>query len=97
MKPFNPEEIKTFRAPKYGGVTLSLLSMFVLASMIVVWNKIGEQGQEQFNQSIRVLCDESVSAPVKECAEQFEREMKVKVSIHSTPGPDRNRSMAKER
>ena len=96
MKPFTPEEIKTFRAPKYGGVTLSLLSMFVLASMIVVWNKIGEQGQEQFNQSIRVLCDESVSAPVKECAEQFEREMKVKVSIHSTPGPDRNRSMANE-
>ena len=96
MKPFNPEEIKTFRAPKYGGVTLSLLSMFVLASMIVVWNKIGEQGQEQFNQSIRVCCDESIAIPVKECAEQFEREMKIKVSIHSTTGLDRNGSKAKE-
>ena len=96
MKPFNPEEIKTFRAPKYGGVTLSLLSMFVLASMIVVWNKIGEQGQEQFNQSIRVRCDESIAIPVKECAEQFEREMKIKVSIHSTAGLDRNGSKAKE-
>ena len=96
MKPFNPEEIKTFRAPKYGGVTLSLLSMFVLASMIVVWNKIGEQGQEQFNQSIRVRCDESIAIPVKECAEQFEREMKIKVSIHSTAGLDRNGSKANE-
>ena len=96
MKPFNPEEIKTFRAPKYGGVTLSLLSMFVLASMIVVWNKIGEQGQEQFNQSIRVRCDESIAIPLKECAEQFEREMKIKVSIHSTAGLDRNGSKAKE-
>ncbi len=96
MKPFNPEEIKTFRAPKYGGVTLSLLSMFVLASMIVVWNKIGEQGQEQFNQSIRVRCDESIAIPVKECAEQFEREMKIKVSIHSTSALDRNGSKAKE-
>ena len=95
MKPFNPEEIKTFRAPKYGGVTLSLLSMFVLASMIVVWNKIGEQGQEQFNQSIRVLCDESIAIPVKECAEQFEREMKIKVSIHPTAGLDQNGSKAK--
>lgn len=95
MKPFNPEEIKTFRAPKYGGVTLSLLSMFVLASMIVVWNKIGEQGQEQFNQSIRVRCDESIAIPVKECAEQFEREMKIKVSIHPTTGLDQNGSKAK--
>ncbi len=96
MKPFNPEEIKTFRAPKYGGVTLSLLSMFVLASMIVVWNKIGEQGQEQFNQSIRIRCDESIAIAVKECAEQFEREMKIKVSIHPTAGPDQNGSKAKE-
>ena len=94
MKPFNPEEVKTFRAPKYGGVTLSLLSMFVLASMIVVWNKIGEQGQEQFNQSIRVRCDESIAIPVKECAEQFEREMKIKVSIHPTAGLDQNGSKA---
>jgi len=95
VKPFNPEEIKTFRTPKYGGVTLSLLSMFVLASMIVVWNKIGEQEQEQFNKSISILCDESFAIPVKQCAEQFEREMKIKVSIHSTSGLDQNGSKAK--
>ena len=83
MKPFNPEEIKTFKAPKYGGVTLSLLSMFVLASMIVVWNKIGKQEQELLNESLSVLCDKSVLIPVKQCAEQFEREMKIKVSVHS--------------
>ena len=96
MKPFNPEEIKTFKTPKYGGITLSLLSMFVLASMIVVWNKIGEQEQEQFKKSISIHCDESFAIPVKQCAEQFEREMKIKVSIHSTSGLDQNGSKAKE-
>jgi hypothetical protein len=38
MKPFEPDQIKTFRTPKYTGVTLSLLSIFVLASMIAVWD-----------------------------------------------------------
>jgi ABC-type molybdate transport system substrate-binding protein len=95
MKPFNPEEIKTFKAPKYGGVTLSLLSMFVLASMIVVWNKIGKQEQEQLNESFSVLCDESVLIPVKQCAEQFEREMNIKVSVHSKFVFDQNKSEEK--
>ena len=91
MKPFKPEQVKTFRAPKYGGVTLSLLSMFVLGSMMVVWKKIGEKkGQEPVKESIRVLCDESIALPVKQCAEQFEREMKIKVSIHSTSGFEQN-------
>jgi hypothetical protein len=95
MKPFNPEEIKTFKAPKYGGVTLSLLSMFVLASMIVVWNKIGKQEQELLNESLSVLCDKSVLIPVKQCAEQFEREMKIKVSVHSKFVFDHNKSEEK--
>ena len=96
VKPFNPDEIKTFKTPKYGGITLSLLSMFVLASMIVVWNKIGEQEENRINKSIKIVCDEAVAIPVKQCAEQFEREMKIKVSVHSKSVWDQNESRAKE-
>ena len=78
MKPFNPKQVKTFRAPKYGGVTLSLLSIFVLGSMMVVWNKLPP---ENFPTSLRVLCDEALRIPVEQGASQFEREMKVKVSL----------------
>ena len=96
VKPFNPDEIKTFKTPKYGGITLSLLSMFVLASMIVVWNKIGEQEENRINKSIKIVCDEAVAIPVKQCAEQFEREMKIKVSVHSKSVWDQNESRAKK-
>jgi ABC-type molybdate transport system substrate-binding protein len=78
VKPFNPKQAKTFRAPKYGGVTLSLLSMFVLGSMMVVWNKLPP---ENSSISLRVLCDEALRKPVEQGASQFEREMKVKVSL----------------
>ena len=40
IKPFEPDQVKTFRAPKYTGITLSLLSMFVLTAMFAVWNKV---------------------------------------------------------
>ena len=36
---------KHFRMPRYTGVTLSLLSMMVLASMLVVWKKIQPEGK----------------------------------------------------
>ena len=78
VKPFNPEQVKTFRAPKYGGVTLSLLSMFVLGSMIVVWNKLPS---ENSSMSLRVLCDEALRKPVEEGVSQFEKEMQVSVSL----------------
>lgn len=78
VKPFNPEQVKTFRAPKYGGVTLSLLSMFVLGSMMVVWNKLPS---ENSSMSLRVLCDEALRKPVEDGVSQFEKEMQVSVSL----------------
>ena len=78
MKPFNPEKAKVFKTPKYGGVTLALLSMFVLASMLVVWNKLPP---ENSSTSLKVLCDDALRFPVEHGASRFEREMKVKVSL----------------
>ena len=78
VKPFNPEQVKTFRAPKYGGVTLSLLSMFVLGSMMVVWNKLPSDNSSM---SLRVLCDEALRKPVEEGVSQFEKEMQISVSL----------------
>ena len=78
MKPFNPEKAKFFKTPKYGGVTLALLSMFVLASMMVVWNRLPPDNPSM---PLRVLCDDALRFPVERGASQFEREMKVKVSL----------------
>ena len=78
MKPFNPEKAKIFKTPKYGGVTLALLSMFVLASMMVVWNKLSPENPSM---PLRVLCADALRFPVEQGASQFEREMKVKVSL----------------
>jgi ABC-type molybdate transport system substrate-binding protein len=78
MKPFNPEQVKIFKTPKYGGVTLALLSMFVLASMMVVWLKLPDVPSPI---SLRVLCDDTLRVPIEKAAYQFEGEMKVKVSL----------------
>ena len=37
---------KVFKTPKYTGVTLALLSMFVLACMMAVWNKLSVAEKE---------------------------------------------------
>lgn len=78
MKPFNPEQVKIFKTPKYGGVTLALLSMFVLASMMVVWLKLPDVPSPI---SLRVLCDDTLQVPIEKAADQFEGEMKVKVAL----------------
>ena len=39
----NQDFNKVFKTPKYTGVTLSLLSMFVLAAMFVVWQKFPQK------------------------------------------------------
>lgn len=80
MKPFNPDQIRTFRAPKYTGVTLSLLSMFVLASMMVVWNQM--EKETLTNNSLKVYCDESFHLPLKEAAEQFKNELQIQTVIN---------------
>ncbi len=80
MKPFEPDQIKTFRTPKYTGVTLSLLSMFVLASMVVVWNKMHSNYQSK-EIPLSVICDDSFRQPVTECLDQFTKELNIPISI----------------
>lgn len=77
MKPFEPDQLKTFRPPKYTGISLSLLSMFVLTAMIVVWDKVSNPSETQH--SILVLAEQSLKVPLNKIAEQFQNEIKVKV------------------
>ena len=52
---------KVFKTPKYTGVTLALLSMFVLACMMAVWNKLSKKHPEE-NQStsMRIICEKDL-------------------------------------
>lgn len=83
IKPYNPEETKYFKTPKYTGFTLSLLSLFVLASMLVVWQKTSTSIIHE--DKILVLADSSSKEPITHAVNEFIREMNlpVKVSFHS--------------
>ena len=79
MRPFEPSQVKTFRAPKYTGIALSLLSMFVLASMFVVWNQITPQTSHK--STINIYCAKSLRLPLEACAKDFENELKINIDI----------------
>ena len=83
IKPYNPEQTKYFKTPKYTGVTLSLLSLFVLASMLVVWQKTTNSIIQEYE--ILVLADSSSKEPVTLAVNEFINDMNlpVKVSFHS--------------
>tara|TARA_B110000008_G_scaffold176198_1_gene175742 strand:- start:4366 stop:5241 length:876 start_codon:yes stop_codon:yes gene_type:complete len=77
IKPFEPDQVKTFRTPKYTGITLSLLSMFVLTAMFAVWNKVSDPSET--HHSILVLAEKSLRAPLTEVSEQFKNELNVRI------------------
>ena len=79
MKPFDPSQIKTFRTPKYTGITLSLLSMFVLTSMMVVWDKV--YYKEEPLRFLNILCEVSLKQPLIEAAEKFKAEYNIKINL----------------
>jgi hypothetical protein len=79
MKPFDPNQIKTFRTPKYTGITLSLLSMFVLTSMMVVWDKVYHK--EEPLRFLNILCEVSLKQPLIEAAEKFKAEYNIKINL----------------
>ena len=62
---------KHFRMPRYTGVTLSLLSMMVLASMLVVWKKI--QPEEE-NADLRLLVIQELRESIAEISNHFRDE-----------------------
>ena len=77
IKPFEPDQVKTFRTPKYTGITLSLLSMFVLTAMFAVWNKVSNPAET--HHTILVLAEKSLQAPLAEISEQFKNELNIRV------------------
>ena len=53
----NQDFKKVFKTPKYTGVTLALLSMFVLTSMMVVWDRISEKPEGKNSESLEIFCE----------------------------------------
>lgn len=53
----NQDFKKVFKTPKYTGVTLALLSMFVLTSMMVVWDRISEKPESKNSESLEIFCE----------------------------------------
>ena len=80
MKPFDPSQFKTFKTPKYTGVTLSLLSMFVITAMMVIWDKISEQNKPKY--FIYLVCDDYLQKPLTEIAKSFKEEFNVQVNLN---------------
>ena len=91
MKPFEPDQVKTFRTPKYTGVSLSLLSMFVLTSMIVVWNQITPHSQPE-KIALSIACESILEIPVRASVAQFEKEfnLPIEIKVHSLQEVTRN-------
>lgn len=91
MKPFEPDQVKTFRTPKYTGVSLSLLSMFVLTSMIVVWNQITPHSKPE-EIALSIACESILEIPVRASAAQFEEEFNIpiEIKVHSLDQIKRN-------
>ena len=84
MKPFEPDQIKTFRAPKYTGVTLSLLSIFVLASMIAVWDMMPTSSKSP-SDPLSVHCEKLIEEPIRATAVQFSKEFNIPIEIKVAP------------
>ena len=72
---------KVFKTPKYTGVTLSLLSMFVLAAMFVVWQTFPKNQKPTTNKQISVFCDTKLEVPVLNIISSFEKEFSCNINI----------------
>ena len=83
IKPYVPKQSKYFKTPKYTGVTLSLLSLFVLASMLVVWQKTTSSIQTA--NEILVVADSSSRMPVTHGVNEFIYEMNLPVKVSFLP------------
>ena len=72
---------RVFKTPKYTGVTLALLSMFVLAAMFVVWQRFPQNQEDISEKDISILCDQILKQPVEKILKAFEKEYLSKISI----------------
>ena len=77
----NQDFNKIFKTPKYTGVSLSLLSMFVLAAMFVVWQKFPKSQELESETEIFVICDKRLQTPAQKTLTSFMKECSYRISI----------------
>ena len=83
----NQDFNKVFKTPKYTGVTLALLSMFVLACMMAVWNKLSVKTSGEHNStSLEIICEKGLEAFIRPATRSFfdETRFNSKVSFVSS-------------
>ncbi|MAH25692.1 MAG: hypothetical protein CMI19_01865 [Opitutae bacterium] len=67
----NQDFKKVFKTPKYTGVTLALLSMFVLTSMMVVWDRISDSPNANNSELLEVFCEKSLQPIFRPAIQSF--------------------------
>ena len=67
----NQDFKKVFKTPKYTGVTLALLSMFVLTSMMVVWDRISDSPNTTNSELLGVVCEKSLQPIFRPAIQSF--------------------------
>lgn len=77
----NQEFNSVFKTPKFTGVTLSLLSMFVLAAMFVVWEKFPKESPIPPSPKIKLLCDQRLKVPVERIIRSYKNEYNTNFEI----------------
>ena len=82
-----PEYKPLFKTPKYTGVTLSLLSIFVLASMLVVWEKMPRVEPGNGSKDLSVWADNSLQTSLKLAQAAYTEETDQSLLIQFFPAP----------
>src|SRR6056300_451703 len=67
----NQDFKKVFKTPKYTGVTLALLSMFVLTSMMVVWDRISDSPNAKNSELLEVFCEKNLQPIFRPAIQSF--------------------------
>lgn len=73
----NQDFSKVFKTPKYTGVTLSLLSMFVLASMLVVWDKLSISPSGKNSNALEIICEIEMKQVMSSIIKSFYKECEI--------------------
>ena len=76
-----------FKTPKYTGVTLSLLSIFVLASMLVVWEKMPQVKPGNEPKVLSVWAENSLQTPLKLAQSAYTKETDQALLLQFFPAP----------
>jgi hypothetical protein len=82
-----PEYKPLFKTPKYTGVTLSLLSIFVLASMLVVWEKMPQVDPGNGSKDLSVWAEDSLQTSLKLAQAAYRKETGQSLLIQFFPAP----------